>query len=258
MKAGRTAAVMVLVAVLWIAGQTLTGLGRPDTSSATPSPATSSKTASGGHTTARELDELLGRVRVVADRRSQAGYDRDCGTGHACSFGPAWTDDYDGPGGHDGCDTRNNVLRRDLSALQAREGTHGCVIVSGELSDPYTGARIQFRKQAASKVQVDHIYPLAAAWDMGAARWPLERRIRFANDVDRNLLAVDGSANASKGDRTPGEWMPLNRAYACSYVARFLRAAISYDLPITRSDAASVRAARKTCPTSSASGKVQP
>jgi hypothetical protein len=24
----------------------------------------------------------------------------------SCSFGPAWTDDYDGPGGHDGCDSR--------------------------------------------------------------------------------------------------------------------------------------------------------
>ena len=192
---------------------------------------------------ADDVDDLLRQVVVAKERPDRAGYDRDCGRDGACSFGPAWSDDYDGPGGHDGCDTRNNVLQRDLVDTTFRPGTHNCVVISGQLNDPYTGATIDFTKQHASAVQIDHLYPLAAAWDMGAADWPLERRIQFANDVDVNLLAVDGRANASKGDRTPGEWLPISKTYACTYVTRFLRVAIAYDLPVTAADVDASKAA---------------
>ena len=77
-------------------------------------------------------------------------------------------------------------------------------------------------------MQIDHLYPLARAWDMGAARWPLRRRIDFANDQAANLLAVDGPANASKNDAGPGEWMPINRSYRCTYVLRYLQVARKY------------------------------
>ncbi|MQA06533.1 MAG: DUF1524 domain-containing protein [Streptosporangiales bacterium] len=73
-------------------------------------------------------------------------------------------------------------------------------------------------------VQIDHVYPLAQAWDMGAHRWPLPRRVQFANDLD-NLRAVDGSANMSKSDSGPGEWMPDNRDYHCRYAADYLTVA---------------------------------
>ena len=82
------------------------------------------------------------------------------------------------------------------------------------------------RERVAAKVQIDHIYQLAQAWDMGAARWPKQRRVDFANDQAANLLAVDGPANASKNDDGPGEWMPINRGYRCTLL-RYLQVARS-------------------------------
>jgi hypothetical protein len=107
---------------------------------------------------------------------------------------------------------------------------------------------MEFRKADAAKVQIDHLYPLARAWDMGAARWPLQRRVDFANDQAANLLAVDGPANASKNDAGPGEWLPLNRGYRCVYVLRYLKVAGKYGLPITAADRDAAVAITRTCP----------
>lgn len=180
-----------------------------------------------------EVAALLDRVRVVPARDRPGGYERGCRPGQACVFGPAWTDDTDAPGGHDGCDTRNNVL-----AAQLTEVTHrgGCVVVGGRLADPYTGRRIEFTKAEAGRVQIDHVYPLAAAWDLGAAEWPAAKRRRFANDLSVNLLAVDGPTNQAKGDRTPADWLPPDPSRHCFYAAKYLTAALDYDLPVTDAD----------------------
>lgn len=196
----------------------------------------------------RELLDALETVGV-ANRADVAGYDRDCGSGHTCSFGPAWTDDTTAPGGHNGCDQRNDVLRASLEEITVKPGTHGCVVMTGTLEEPYTGQLVQFSKAKASLVQIDHIYPLARAWDMGATAWSLEQRTRFATDPI-NLIAVDGSSNASKGDQGPGEWMPINRSYRCAYVGRYLEVAIAYHLPITPEDETAIRAVAQTCPES--------
>lgn len=195
-----------------------------------------------------EVLAALAQVDVVPTRPSVAGYQRGCGSGENCVFGQAWSDDTSAAFGHDGCDTRNNVLAQQLDQVVFREGTHNCVVVAGVLQDPYTGQEIQFAKERAIEVGVDHVYPLARAWDMGAAHWSLEQRQKFANDPEHNLLAVSGPANSSKGDSGPGEWMPINRGYACTYAARYLDAATTYELPITQADAASLRAAAETCP----------
>lgn len=192
------------------------------------------------------LRKLLAKVEVVAERPSVAGYDRDCGTGHGCSFGQSWSDDVGVEFGHNGCDTRNDLLRASMDDLHLREGTHGCVVEAGHFTDPYTGRDLQFRKSRAHEVQVDHVYPLARAWDLGAHQWPLEQRVNFANDP-RNLLVVDGSANASKSDQGPGEWLPVNRAYRCRYVARYLKVAATYELPITQTDRDAARALAPHC-----------
>ncbi|TDO50601.1 uncharacterized protein DUF1524 [Kribbella sp. VKM Ac-2527] len=182
----------------------------------------------------------LGRVRVVATRPDLPGYKRD-------QFGQTWSDDHAGPGGHNGCDTRNDVLAAQLAAVQYRSRSR-CVVVAGMLpTEPYTGRRIEFRKAAAAKVQIDHVYPLARAWDMGAAGWPKERRVDFANDQAANLLAVDGPANASKNDDGPGEWMPINRGYRCTYVLRYLQVAHKYALPITAADRDAAHAITPSC-----------
>ncbi|WP_329483918.1 HNH endonuclease family protein [Kribbella sp. NBC_01484] len=191
--------------------------------------------------TAKLIFAELRQVRVIASRPEVAGYRRD-------QFGQSWTDDHAGLGGHNGCDTRNDVLAAQLTAAQYRARSR-CVVIAGTLpADPYTGRRIEFRKAAATKVQIDHLYPLARAWDMGAARWPLQRRVDFANDEAANLLAVDGPANASKNDSGPGEWLPINRNYRCTYVLRYLQVAGKYALPITAADGDAARATTRTCP----------
>ncbi|MGA4785711.1 HNH endonuclease family protein [Nocardia sp. AB354] len=194
------------------------------------------------------IEQLLGAVAVVARRPHPGGYDRDCGTGHGCVFGPAWSDDQDGPGGHDGCDSRNGVLARQLREVRFRPGTDDCVVLAGTLRDPYTGRAITFDKARAREVQIDHVYPLAAAWDLGAAAWSSEQRMRFANDIEFNLLAVDGPANMDKGDRTPADWLPPAGAYHCFYAGKYLTTAAQYRLPITAADHAALARVARQCP----------
>ncbi|WP_442943218.1 HNH endonuclease family protein [Nocardia sp. NBC_00565] len=194
-----------------------------------------------------QLEQLLASVRVIAARPHPGGYERGCKEGQGCVFGPSWTDDHDGPGGHDGCDTRNNVLSKQLTEVSFRPGTHDCVVTAGTLNDPYTGRQLTFRKADARDIQIDHVYPLAAAWDMGAARWPLERRVRFANDIDVNLLATDANANQSKGDSTPSEWLPPAYANHCFYAGKYLTVAVEYDLPVTAADNAALNEIARTC-----------
>lgn len=183
-----------------------------------------------------EIERLLGEVSVVPERPHVGGYERGCGTGEGCVFGPAWSDATNAPLAHNGCDTRDDVLASDLRRVRYRPGTGGCVVIAGVLDDPYTGERIEFRKSDAIAVQIDHVYPLAAAWDMGAHEWTNARRRRFANDVDVELLAVDGPANQRKGDGTPQDWVPSAAAYRCFYAAKYLTVAVRYRLPVTVDD----------------------
>ncbi|CAN5279547.1 hypothetical protein BH09ACT11_BH09ACT11_06630 [soil metagenome] len=152
--------------------------------------------------------------------------------------------------GHNGCDTRNDVLRRDLVDKVIDPDTNGCVVLSGLLRDPYTGNAITFERgwETSRAVEIDHIIPLAAAWDMGAWRWRQADRETFANDVTRELIAVYGPANQAKVDGTPEAWMPTNSTFRCEYGIRYLRASISWNLPITRADKDVLRDTATTCP----------
>ncbi|MFC9892163.1 HNH endonuclease family protein [Nocardia sp. NPDC127579] len=195
-----------------------------------------------------QVEQLLASVRVIAERPHPGGYERGCDPGQACVFGASWTDDHDGPGGHDGCDTRNNVLAGQLTDVAFRPGTRDCVVVSGTLDDLYSGRRLPFTKAKAREIQVDHVYALAAAWDMGASAWPAERRVAFANDVDLELLATDAAVNQSKRDSTPAGWLPPARANHCFYAGRYLTVAVHYDLPITAADNAVLADLARGCP----------
>jgi hypothetical protein len=220
-----------------VAGANPAGSNPPPRTTPTSTPGAAQPAAS----TAKLISAELREVRVIAARLDVPGYKRD-------EFGHTWTDDHAGRGGHNGCDTRNDVLAAQLTAAQYRAGSR-CVVIAGILAaDPYTGRRIEFRKAVANQVQIDHLYPLARAWDMGAARWPLQRRVNFANDEAVNLLAVDGPANASKNDDGPGEWLPINRSFRCTYVLRYLQVARKYTLPITAADRDAAQAITQTCP----------
>lgn len=230
--------------------------------SASPAPSASSKPAPSptpGTTSnpsdsakgkqARRGAALLEAVRVIDARPNRPGYDRSCSPGAGCVFGTDWNDATSAPGGRNGCDTRNDVLRQDLRNIEIDAGTNGCVVRRGVLDDPYTGRTINFERGWGSSlaVQVDHVIPLAAAWDLGASVWPQPRREAFANDIRFELMAVDGDTNMSKSDGTPGEWMPPNRAFHCGYAVKYLEASVHWKLPVTRADHAVLSAAVSRC-----------
>lgn len=156
-------------------------------------------------------------------------------------FGPAWSVDTD----HNRCDARNDVLRRDLVDVTPATG---CVVRFGTLVDPYTGRTIRFRRGVGTSaaVQIDHVYPLHAAWQHGAAAWSQATRERYANDPIV-LLASDGPTNESKGDQTPGEWLPPRRAGWCDYATRYVHIAATYRLSVTAADRAALAGALDTC-----------
>ena len=111
------------------------------------------------------------------------------------------------------------------------------------ITDPYTGDALQ-----PSDVELDHLFPLRAAWDMGADQWPADKRIAFANDP-ANLIVTSSGANQDKKDRLPSEWLPPARSYRCTYSTRLAVVATAYDLPVTRADKAAMRRACATLPT---------
>ena len=91
----------------------------------------------------------------VKGRAPKTGYDRDL-------FGQSWSDDVAVDGGHNGCDTRNDVLRRDLTAVTSTERSGGCVVITGVLSDPYTATDIAFTRgeDTSTAVHIDHVVAL--------------------------------------------------------------------------------------------------
>ncbi|MEU0940260.1 HNH endonuclease family protein [Embleya sp. NPDC005971] len=170
---------------------------------------------------------LIGRVNTKA-RGPQTGYDRE-------KYGPAWTDSVtDVPFGRNSCDTRDDILKRDGQGTRWKDDK-GCVVNTMTLPDPYSGKDIAFTKAKASAVQIDHVVPLSASWQMGAAQWDADKRRRLANDP-LNLLAVDGPINGGKGDSSPATWLPPNKVVRCSYVVRYAQVSIKYDLPVTDAD----------------------
>ncbi|WP_373305386.1 HNH endonuclease family protein [Streptomyces roseolus] len=170
---------------------------------------------------------LIGGL-ATQGRGPRTGYARD-------EFGHAWLDKADGvPFARNGCDTRNDLLRRDGRDLRFRDGSN-CVVVAMTLDDPYTGTTIDWRKQKAAEVQIDHVVPLSYAWQMGASRWTDAKRKRLANDP-LNLLPVQGRANSAKGDSGPASWLPPAKGVRCAYAVRFAQVAEKYELAVTGPD----------------------
>ncbi len=173
-----------------------------------------------GAVPASRLESAKGAWATLAieGRPSRSGYSRE-------RFGPAW-DDVD----RNGCDTRNDVLARDLRGPAFVKGTADCLVASGSLSDPYTGRLIPFvRGERSADVQIDHVVPLSDAWQKGAQRWSAEQRLAFANDP-ANLLAVDGGANQQKGGADLSAWLPPAKQFRCEYAVRIVEIKAKYKL----------------------------
>lgn len=147
-------------------------------------------------------------------------------------FGSGWGDTD-----RNGCDTRNDILNRDLTVTSHKAGTRDCVVLTGSLEDPYTGDTIEFQRGqgTSNDVQIDHVVALSDAWQKGAQELTPERRLAFSNDP-LNLLAVDGPTNASKGDGDTATWLPPNRGFWCDYVTRQIEVKHEYDLWMTKAE----------------------
>ena len=161
-------------------------------------------------------------------------------------FGEPWSDDVNVEFGHNGCNTRDDILRRDLTDLVVRPGT--CYAQSGVLIDPYTGESIAFVRgpETSEAVQIDHLVSLSDAWYKGAREWDDQRRRDFANDP-RNLLAVGGKANFDKAFRDANAWLPPNQAYRCEFVARQVAVKAAYRLWVSANEKDAMAAVLDHC-----------
>jgi hypothetical protein len=204
----------------------------PTTHTAPPSEGRSPAPPGGSGVTAQAALAHL----PIKGRAPKTGYSREL-------FGPAWADTN-----RNGCDTRNDILGRDLTAVVLKPGTNGCVVLSGELRDPYTGHTIDFERGPATSidVQIDHVVALSDAWQKGAQSWDILKRMAFANDP-LNLHAVDGPANAAKGDGDAATWLPVKPA-RCAYVARQIAVKAKYRLWVTPAEAAAMTRVLASCP----------
>jgi hypothetical protein len=192
--------------------------GTPDPGTSDGAPTTQQPAAAGN-----ALDVLA--TIPVKGRAPKTGYSRD-------QFGQAWAD-----ADRNGCDTRNDMLRRDLTDLALKPGTRDCVVLSGILNDPYTATLINFLRGTSTSpdVQIDHVVALSDAWQKGAQQLTEAQRLAFANDP-LNLLAVDGPTNQQKSDGDAATWLPPNKSYRCDYVARQISVKSSYGLWVTRAE----------------------
>ena len=132
-----------------------------------------------------------------------------------------------------GCDYRNDVLRRDLTVKVVRPGAPACVVESGSFVDPYSGEPVSFvRGENPSSIEVDHIVALADAWQKGAQQWSPDKRVQFGNDP-RNLLAVSRQSNRAKKDGDAATWLPPDRRFRCIYVSQQIAVKADYGLWVT-------------------------
>ena len=178
--------------------------------------------------------ELLAALPVKG-RAPKTGFDRDE------QFGRAWIDvDLNG------CDTRNDILLRDLTDTTVDDR---CRVLTGVLNDPFTGERIDFVRgeHTSPRVQIDHVVALSDAWQKGAQALNHDARVRLANDP-LNLIAVDGPTNAAKGDSDAASWLPPQRAFRCEYVARQVSVKAAYALWVTAAERDAIAAVLRECP----------
>ena len=195
-----------------------------------PVPAQSAEVKTGLATAVLETLPVKGRAPKTGFTRAQ--------------FGPVWSD-VD----RNGCDTRNDILRRDLTAITYRENTKNCVVQSGTLADRYSGEIINFQKGNVSsmEVQIDHVVALSNAWQTGAFKLTLQERTALANDP-LNLFAVKGRLNSQKSDGDAATWLPPLKSFRCTYIAQQIAVKSKYSLWVTAPEKSAMQSILAKCP----------
>jgi hypothetical protein len=173
----------------------------------------------------------------IKGRAPKTGYSR-------AQFGPTWAD-VD----RNGCDTRNDMLKRDLTGIIFKVKTKNCVVLNGVLQDRYSGETINFTRGniTSMEVQIDHVVALSNAWQTGAFKLTMAQRTAFANDP-LNLFAVKGRLNSQKGDGDAATWLPPLKSFRCAYVAQQIAVKAKYSLWVTAPEKDAMVRILATCP----------
>lgn len=160
------------------------------------------------------LHQAVEHLTVAAEDRT--GYDRER------EFG-GWID-----ADKDGCNTRKEVLI-DEAVVAPTIGSK-CTLTGGSWFSWYDDVTVS----DAGALDIDHLVPLAEAWDSGASQWTKTRRVAYANYLGdpRHLFAVTGRSNRSKADQDPATWMPPSPATTCRYTADWLSVKLTWNLSI--------------------------
>ncbi|URZ99438.1 HNH endonuclease family protein [Streptomyces lydicamycinicus] len=192
-------------------------------------PSTKPSASSDGKDGTLRLSDSISRLKVA--RESRSGYERD-------KF-RLWTDED-----HDGCDTRKEVLLAE-AVKKPRQGK-GCKLTGGSWRSYYDDKTVT----DARKLDIDHVVPLAEAWDSGASKWTAQRREQYANDLgsERSLVAVSLGPNRTKGDKDPAEWMPPAKDATCTYVADWVSAKLRWKLTVDRAERTKLQKVAAGCP----------
>ncbi|MFJ1839909.1 HNH endonuclease family protein [Streptomyces sp. NPDC088175] len=185
------------------------------------------------------LAEAIAKIPAADENRS--GYKRD-------SF-KHWIDEDS-----DGCSTRNEVLLAE--AVKAPEQGARCTLTGGEWLSYYDEVTVTDPK----KLDIDHMVPLAEAWDSGASTWAADRRMRYANDLgaDRSLVAVTAKTNRSKGDKDPSDWMPPATSAKCTYLADWTATKLRWKLTADDKERAALEKLATGCSNTVVKYKVAP
>ena len=162
-------------------------------------------------------------------------------TGYSRDLFPHWVD-ADG----DGCNTRNEVLLAEAVSAPSVSGT--CTLSGGRWYSYYDNAYWTL----TGDLDIDHMVPLAEAWDSGARNWTTSRRQAYANDLgdSRPLAAVTDNVNQSKGDQDPGTWMPPYASARCRYVNEWVATKIRWRLTVDSAEKSALTSWANSCPNS--------
>jgi hypothetical protein len=161
-------------------------------------------------------------------------------TGYTRSQFPHWSDPD-----RNGCDARNDTLKRDLTDITYKPGTRDCKVIAGQLLDPFSGKVIIFSPTKVV-IDIDHVVALSNAWQSGAAYFDKNVRTQIANDP-LNLLAVDAKLNRQKGDGDAATWLPPNKAFRCEYVSRQVAVKAKYRLWVTEPEKVAITKILSSC-----------
>ncbi|MFI6567065.1 HNH endonuclease family protein [Streptomyces sp. NPDC050534] len=185
--------------------------------------------AAPGDTVTAPVRDLLAHLPVRTEDRT--GYER--------SKFRHWID-----ADRDGCNTRAEVLKAE-AVIAPTQGPN-CVLSGGRWYSPYDDRYLD----GPRGLDIDHLVPLAEAWDSGAFAWTAGEREAYANDLgdDRALIAVSASSNRSKADQDPSTWLPPATGYRCTYVTDWVADKTRWGLSVDAAEQSTLEGVLGDCP----------